>query len=303
MSANSDYCRQMRLSIIQNWAKTGVQEPRELLPAEHDFRERLNEASIVFKPVPLADDLDLNYRREIGYLIDAFDALPMRPDFAFESTWKAFEAEMRVHNPNAVITDRLNELVKQADDEIVIELSKGVPLQACEYLFKALVPDYNNNRNWSEVNRINSIAEKNGQLDNLFSYMRREFSKSGASESREGALLLRHALRGRSVHMGDDHLPPLKIKARSYLLIVLYLYSVRNDRYHGDFSSPFISSVAKARTYTLPYHSFLVAYYMLLEIWLRKRPKVVCGGKDRVLKSISENLQYMEELFHHNWNH
>lgn len=299
-----------RISVINSWSISGVKNPRKLSPVEKDFRERVGNSKQCFIPVSLNDSPDFDYQREIGYLIDAFDMLPTRPDFAFESAWKALESETLVYDPRRTITNRMIKLAEKADFRIVMKLAEAIPVQACKYLFKIIVTDYipssvrgasSNNGAVQESRRLDSVADKSCQLSALFDFMRQNFDSSDANSVREGALLLRHALRGDPVHMGDSNFPYLEDRARAYLLIPLYLYSTRNDRFHADFSSPFISGVATVRTYTLPYHAFLVAYHMLLEMWLRNRPNVVSGDINSVIALLEQNLFNMNDIFGKNW--
>lgn len=303
-------CRAERLEAISAWSLNGVKEVRALIGVEKDFSERVNASKGCFYPIKLNDSSDLDYQREIGYLIDSFDALPMRPDFAFESVWKALESETRVYNPKASITLRMIMLAQQGDKRVLMKLAEAMPLQSCEYLFKVIVTDYimpseragsTDRGATQESKRVDTVAKNSSQLNELFDYMRQKFSASDPSSARDGALLLRHGLRGDSVHMGDHNWPCLDEEARALILIPLYLYSARNDRFHADFSSPFISGVATLRTYTLPYHAFMVAYHMLLEIWLRKRPNVVSGNLDSLFALLDQNLDYMRELFGRHW--
>lgn len=303
-------CRAERLEAISAWSLNGVKEVRALIGVEKDFSERVNASKGCFYPIKLNDSSDLDYQREIGYLIDSFDALPMRPDFAFESVWKALESETRVYNPKASITLRMIMLAQQGDKRVLMKLAEAMPLQSCEYLFKIIVTDYimpseragsTDRGATQESKRVDTVAKNSSQLNELFDYMRQKFSASDPSSARDGALLLRHGLRGDSVHMGDHNWPCLDEEARALILIPLYLYSARNDRFHADFSSPFISGVATLRTYTLPYHAFMVAYHMLLEIWLRKRPNVVSGNLDSLFALLDQNLDYMREIFGRHW--
>ena len=307
---NNNLCRVNLLEAISAWSQNGVKGVRSLIGAEKAFSERVKVSKGCFYPIKLNDSSDRNYQREIGYLIDSFDALPMRPDFAFESVWKALESETRVYNPQESITCRMIMLAQQGDKRILMKLAEAMPLQSCEYLFKIIVTDYimpsvkkgsTDIGAAQESRRVDKVAKKSDQLDKLFNYMRQKFRGSGPSGARDGGLLLRHGLRGDSVHMGAHNSLSLDEEARALILIPLYLYSARNDRFHADFSSPFISGVATVRTYTLPYHAFMVAYHMLLEIWLRKRPNVLSGNDDSLFALLDQNLDYMKDLFGRHW--
>lgn len=307
---NSNLCRVDRVEAISDWSLNGVKESRRLIGVEKFFSERVKASRGCFYPIKLNDNVDLDYQREVGYLIDAFDALPMRPDFAFESVWKALESETRVYNPKESITRRMIMLAEQGDMRVLMKLVEAMPLQSCKYLFKIIVTDYimPSARGASvdigavqESKRVDSVAKESGQLSELFDYMRETFHVSDPSSVRQGALLLRHGLRGDPVHMGEGNYLCLDQEARALILIPIYLYSARNDRFHADFSSPFISGVATVRTYTLPYHAFMVAYHMLLEIWLRKRPNVVSGTVNSVTALLDQNLDYMRDLFGKHW--
>jgi hypothetical protein len=307
---NSNLCRLDRVEAISAWSLNGVKEARALIGAEKAFSERVKASRGCFYPIKLNDSVDLDYQREIGYLIDAFDALPMRPDFAFESVWKALESETRVYSPKETVTSRMFMLAERGDMRVLMKLAEATPLQSCKYLFKIIVTDYlipsaranSADRGAAlESKRVDSVAKKSGQLSELFDYMRQTFRASDPSSVRRGALLLRHGLRGDSVHMGEENCLCLDEEARALILIPLYLYSARNDRFHADFSSPFISGVATVRTYTLPFHAFMVAYHMLLEIWIRKRPNVVSGNVNSVIALLDQNLVYVRDLFGKHW--
>lgn len=71
--------RETRLQIINEWADKGAQEPRTLFSTEKRFRELTQGCPALFKPVRLLANDDVNFQREVSYLIDAFDMLPQGP--------------------------------------------------------------------------------------------------------------------------------------------------------------------------------------------------------------------------------
>src|SRR5690606_18090519 len=60
-------------------------------PAEQKFAAKLQAAGLAqgLVVVPLEFSDDHQFQFYLGYLIDALDMLPMRPDLAFEHIWKA----------------------------------------------------------------------------------------------------------------------------------------------------------------------------------------------------------------------
>ena len=64
-------------------------------PLESQFAALLAEKNVVvpFKPAPLAPSDDAGFHRILASILDALDALPLRPDRAFEALWTAIDAE------------------------------------------------------------------------------------------------------------------------------------------------------------------------------------------------------------------
>lgn len=300
MTYDAKYQRTERLKAMKKWSEVGVLEPRVKLPIERDFEERVgNKTRSFFRPEPLIDLDSREYHRAVGYLIDAFDSLPWRVDIAFDSTWKALElATNAVIHGN--ITDRLKVVASDLDSRVVDKLCANVPMQSCEYLFKRLVSDPVGGKGDQRLeNRIDGLNDS--QIKFLIESMRSKFEIDSGVSRRNGASLVRRVLRGETLKIGATSDFRLNEASRARVLLSLFLYTARNERFHGASFSPFISSKASMKTYTHPYFAFLASYYLLLDVWRKTLPQVLSNDHEGVLASLDTNLHLAQEIFGRHW--
>ncbi|MBL0886885.1 hypothetical protein [Myceligenerans indicum] len=294
--------REQRLAAIRRWAVEGVVPERERLPIEQQFLDRVDRvANPFFIPVALNALESVDYHRQVSYLLDAFDALPFRVDVAFDSAWKAFEsASKRVVSGN--ITDRLKWLsAGRIGFDVIDHLCANLPVQSCEYLFKRLILDsLDGERGQRPRNRVENLEYP--AATQLMELLSRKYGAGPPGLRRKGAMFLRKAVRGDLLTIDGAAKFQLDARSRAGLLMSGLLYSARNDRFHGESFSPFVSSAASLRTYTHPYFSFISSYYLLLCIWAEVHPEVIDFRKGSVLDSLKENLSYGIELFGSHWN-
>lgn len=275
-------------------------ERRSQLPIEKAFADRVAERSTTFfKPVNTNDVDSVTFHRELSYLIDAFDSLPWRVDIAFDSTWKAFELETKeVSNGNA--TDRLKATAAILDSEIVERLCESFPVQSCEYLFARTVTDVvDETADNGLTNRM--LYSTDSTIRQLLDHLKGAYGDGEFDSRRKGALLLRRALRGDTLTLGGVGDFRLDTTSRARILISLFLYTTRNERFHGASFSPFLSSAASLRTYTHPFFAFLASYYLLLAVWLEKRPEALGVDQVGLLRSLEENLKTSNDVFGGHW--
>ncbi|MCZ9300750.1 hypothetical protein [Corynebacterium marquesiae] len=301
MQYDATYHRSQRLRAMARWAQVGVLERRSQLPVEQAFADRVKQkADVFFKPIAVNDVDSIAFHRELSYLIDAFDSLPWRVDIAFDSTWKAFELETsETYGGNA--TDRLKETAGDVESKVIERLCSKIPVQSCEYLFKRLVSDSLDGSIGHGLNQriLHSTDDK---IRMLLNHLREAYGGGSAEFRRKGAMLLRLAMQGDMLTLGDVTEFRLDTTSRARILISLFLYTTRNERFHGESFSPFVSSAARLRTYTHPYFAFLSSYYLLLSLWMEKRPLAMDVDLDGLIESLDDNFKMAFEVFGRHWD-
>ena len=301
MSNDVSFQRAQRLSAIAHWAEAGVLEGRARLPIEQAFDDRVeNRGGQFFNPVPVANLDDVVFHREVSYLVDAFDALPRRVDQAFDSAWKAFELETAEFEGRR-ITDRLETASLRLDADVVAAICAAAPAQTCEYMYKRLIEDFIDEQAEAGL-ESRARSRSTPQLDQLLDYLKETYGRSSSQGARrKGAMLLRRALRGETLTLGDVHGFRLDAESLSRFLVLLLLYTARNERFHGTSFSPFVSSDATIGTYSHPYFLFLASYYLLLATWMNTRPEATGYSRDSLLESLDSNMEIALHLFGRHW--
>lgn len=110
----------------------------------------------------------------------------------------------------------------------------------------------------------------------------------------------------RKVLVGDtvtgDH-PPLQLSevARTHLLVSGLLYTARNERFHGQSFSPFMSSYATISTYVHPFFLFLATYALLMNIWTVNEDHRDSLSPDTVKRNTESNLKLGRQMFGRHW--
>jgi hypothetical protein len=117
---------------------------------------------------------------------------------------------------------------------------------------------------------------------------------------RQEAMFLRKVLLGEEVT--GDH-PPLKLTdvSRAHLLISGLLYTARNERFHGQSFSPFVSSQASISTYVHPYFLFVATYALLMNLWTANEDHRESLSAVVVKQNTESNLELGRQIFGRHW--
>ena len=82
--------RDLRVQFNDEWPKTF------LFPIEQSLSSLLHQKGLVapFQPVLLRNIEDPDFHRLLASILDALDALPLRPDRTFEALWTTLDREI-----------------------------------------------------------------------------------------------------------------------------------------------------------------------------------------------------------------
>jgi hypothetical protein len=251
-------------------------------PLESQFAALLAEKNVVvpFKPAPLAPSDDAGFHRILASILDALDALPLRPDRAFEALWTAIDAEaFRVFDTGKKNTSRFVQLLAQIESQpdgaaawsALAKFVELAPLHSCEYVARRIFDALNDPDKHSPnflakikpsvgIDFFNAFAEKYNKL-----WVDEKASRP-ATQRKAGALF-QLVLKGREVELGNNRYK-LNETQRISLIASAVLPNVRNEKFHGDSFPSYRSSAAKLKTYAGGYFFMEVAYYLILNVFV-----------------------------------
>ncbi|MET9196519.1 hypothetical protein ABZX60_24885 [Streptomyces olivaceus] len=303
--------RRERIDIIAAWSQSGILQERRRLLIEEQFTERVARAnSRLFVPLPLTYSDDRWYNTQVSFLLEAFDALPQRPDIAFDSVWKVLEKTAGAWWPprperRVNITDALGRLSAdpRLSGSVTDALLSDVPSQTCGYLFKRLIA-----REPAEGSRRARTRLSNGygagdilpaEIKAFLDLVEKKYAAPDTDTARRGAALLRRALTGEILDIEGTR-TGLSLPARLRILLCGLLYTARNERYHGESFSPFYSSTASIKTYTHPHYLFLTSYALVHLLWAHSgRP--YAPSLEAVEENTIINLREARTLYGRHW--
>ncbi|WP_431781580.1 hypothetical protein [Streptomyces chumphonensis] len=303
--------RRERIDIIAAWSTSGIVAERRRLLIEEQFAQRVTRTgSRFFVPLPLPHSDDLWYHTQVSFLLEALDALPRRPDIAFDSAWKVLEKTAvtrlptrRGGRPNVTDALKLLSADRRLSGAVTEALLADVPSQTCGYLFKRLVLREPAESSAQARKRLSTgYGAGDGlpaEIDAFLALVEKRYAAPDTDTARRGAMLLRRALSGERLDVGGTPVA-LSPQARLRILLCGLLYTARNERYHGESFSPFYSSAASIKTYTHPHYLFLAAYALVHLVWAHDQhpygPSVDAVEENTVL-----NLREARALYTHHW--
>ncbi|GAA3014197.1 hypothetical protein [Streptomyces fulvorobeus] len=304
--------RRERIDIITEWSQSGILEERRRLLVEEQFAERVARAnSRFFIPLPLTYSDDIWYNTQVSFLLEAFDALPRRPDIAFDSVWKVLERSASMWLPSHLgrrrnITDTLGQL--SADSRLSCSVTEillaDIPSQTCGYLFKRLItrePVESSGRARMRLAKSYGVGDVlPSEIEAFLALVEKRYAAPDTDTARRGAMLLRRALNGETLDVAETQIS-LSLHARMRILLCGLLYTVRNERYHGESFSPFYSSAASIKTYTHPHYLFLAAYALVHLVWAHTNNSYA-PSLDAVEENTVTNLREARALYARHWS-
>lgn len=289
--------KQLRVNYQNKWPNIFS------FPAENLFIERIQSAGItkVFEPAQLEYCDTYQFQFYLGYLLDALDMLPMRPDLAFENIWKALDAEFFIVQAEIGIQNasRFDGFIDRVTTDsntagAFKEYLKIIPYQTCEYAAKRIIQAstdenlkalYTRARNSLGEQFINALIAKYPATSN---------GKPSPPDQRKAGRLFKKIFAGEEIELeGQTYIYCPEDLIRFLIKVVLANY--RNERFHGGVFPPFRSSHAKLATYSHAYFLFHISYSLLLEVFLYREYGVITASN--VKKGIELNTNIFSALF------
>lgn len=291
--------KQLRIRYHNEWPE------RFFFPAEKKFESKMRAAGLAqgLVAVPLQLSNDHQFQFYLGYLIDALDMLPMRPDLAFEHIWKALDAEFfvvqaEIGNQNASRFDGfvdtvLNDSSAAGAFKEYIQLT---PHQTCEYAAKRVIQASAATDRNSEIllNRAKQSLGEQFIVALTSKYPAGANGKPSPADQRKAGRLLKLVFGGEEVELKGVKFSFSQDSLTKFLVKVV-LANSRNERFHGSVFPPFRSSSAKLSTYAHAYFLLHLSYSLLLEVFLYRNYGVVAAG--HVKDGIKHNANLFKLLF------
>ncbi|WP_432359184.1 hypothetical protein [Sporosarcina sp. UB5] len=310
--------KRLRIQYFRKWEpKISIEHYNNslLFPVEKNYLERIKNE--FFVPYRFKYRVDENYNKQLSFMIDALEFLPLRPDLAFDSMFKSLESSMsyidRGNRPGSTTntTDLLTLFAEVLESKIASnqnlslltdKLYNYMPVQVYEYIVKKSLGEFDPSvpfkANGSSYKRIALISPN---IEGLITVMSGIYGHKNnnleAKETRNASMLIRKLMIKKDsdekikIPKGSNNVYMLDEKEKLKLIASGLLYTYRNDRFHANTFSPFKSSKATIKTYAFAHFAFLFAYYLVLLLVHEENPE-----KNK-LKDIYYNLNYNLDLF------
>jgi hypothetical protein len=308
LALNNNDTKTLRIDYNNQWP-AAFKFPIEQRLLEH--LKKLNRACPLV-PAQLRHSVDNDFHLMLSSLLDALDMLPLRPDRAFESVWTALDAEMfdlvdRLQPANSpsrfqVLMQHIEQ--KSAGDASLasmITLMDQVPMQSCEYVATRILEAMHQPGDHSEF-FLKKVKPAMGSalldaFDNKYGsqWVAAANGHEKATIQRKAGAFLKLVLTGAAVNIDSLTNHILQPIERLRFFVYAVLPNVRNERFHGLNFSSYRSSAAKMKTYAAGYFLLLIAYFLLLHVFLYRGFNVIDPAE--VNSSVLANSQLYAEIF------
>lgn len=303
--------KEKRIEYLNKWPNI---EPFEIEKKYYALVEKMKEDNgTIFVPFQLLKNTDTSYNKMISFMIEAIDQIEKYPNFSYEFIFKAYDCFIdNFHSSFSQITDKNKKLCDNEWNDILTtysvlmqafkKLISIIPVKACQYLYIRLTEKNSDNKAYQRVttevsggssdasiirkNIVDAIEQKYGVDHNRY-----------GDTIRKASLLYRYMLKNDSVSI-DLETYNISLKDRLHILVSGFLYTLRNDIMHGSSISITKSSKTTLGTYAIDYFGFLLIYYLLLFLVIKKYssdyPSDVYG---KLAENIEKNISLYKQLF------
>ncbi|HIF9169555.1 TPA: hypothetical protein ACX6PO_002281 [Photobacterium damselae] len=291
--------RQLRVDYNNKWPE------KFEFPIEREFLALLEENGIAQALTPVKLNLSEEYQFQfyLGYLLDAIDMLPLRPDLAFDHVWKALDSEFfivqeELGDKNCSRFDGFVDKVlnDQNTAATFLKYLKLIPYQTCEYAAKRIIEASAEVDDHAKTlfKRAKNSLGKDFILKFVKKYPPASNGKPSPSDQRNAGRLLKLAFSGKEVEL-DGVKFQISENQLAIFLVKVVLANSRNERFHGGVFPPFRSSAAKIDTYAHAYFLLHISYGLLLDVFLYREYGVT--SLSSVNSVMNDNAGFFSKLF------
>ncbi len=294
--------RNLRIAAFNNWpAKTRF--PIESQYLELLARENV-QSPIAHCEIQGIDDKEFHHF--LAYILDGLDALPMRPDWAFESFYIPLEIEMNrikgAGNANLSRFIHFKAFLSTLDQYIIDSLAKLVslaPLQICEFAANRMLEAYTRRSNNDEM-LLKRAKDAFGSdfFDAFFvKYCpgyNSPLNEDKSANQRKAGSLIQLILKGVAVVVSGQHCQATEVE-RIGILSTLILPSMRNDRFHGSVFPSFRSSSYQLKHYAGSQFASTTTLMLVLTSISERWP--TCISAVTTADTVQRNVELFQRLF------
>lgn len=302
MSVATDY-KELRINHNNLWPLGDVN-----YPCEQELKKLMEERNGLFTSFNFPKIEEKFFQKNLSYILDALDNLPLRPDLAFDNIWKAIDNYMqRISQSNNWDIRKSKPLMKRTIEEIWIPLLNTniklkealnsfvaiIPIQTCEYLAKRAIAD---NKPGVSDNQQGLIKERVSDSlgKKLYEAILKKYENFDDKQQRKCGRFFHKLILGNKMELDGKN---FKLNDKEVVLLILkgILYTYRNERFHGETFSPFRSSASSLKTYAHAYFLFLYAYFLLLLLIHSENSNEI--ELELIVDNIRKNTDFFENVF------
>jgi len=293
--------RELRVKYNNEWPK------KFNFPVEDSFLQRVEEKKLdqVFFPAPLSYSDIWEFQYYLGYLLDALDMLPNRPDLAFDHIWKALDSEFfkvkgEFESYDVCRFDAFVDKILKEDitAKSILKYLKIIPYQTCEYAAKRIIEASTDAGKKSHSGNLFKQAKKALGKDFILNFIEKyppgSNKKPSPADQRNAGRLLKMIFSGNEIDIKGIKFQ-IDEKSLAIFLLKVVLANSRNERFHGSVFPPFRSSQARIETYAHAYYLFHISYALLMDVFLYRDFGVIDSSE--VELNIQKNTDIFSTLF------
>ena len=317
---------QTKLRVVYN---NGWPAKRWQSPLQEELLKRMDETGQrqVFYPIVLDENKavdilfkDAKLNRLVSTLLDLYDELLLRPDAAFDISWRALEIVilfyLKEFYPQALNGGDGNKPVSVEHKIKCMTNSVFEPqLNKCQSLKNVFDRIIDNDISWSVMHYIVARMFLPGELQvntqlgfvstrvidilglDMYNSIKTKYVEDNnltADNHRNAERLIGLIIKGKPVTILDRQFNALSLQTRITFLLSGILYSSRCERFHGDFFSPLKSDRSTLQTYYGQYWLLTVSYmffWMAVHKYLEKKGEEPFFSLEQLADCINNTIE------------